>query len=108
MKPCARQGLFLKPQAKRSATRRREAPFVQLFLKPQAKQSDPISREALYVHTSTRFSAVADTLLALFWFEESEKHLVRPRKCISSNRIGLVKNRASMLTYRPKCITEIG
>ena len=56
----------------------------------------------------TRFSAVADTLLALFWFGECEKHLLRPQKCISSNRIGLVKNRASMLTYRPKCITEIG
>ena len=42
----------------------------------------------------------------LFGMENLKKQLLRTQKCISSNRIGLVKTRASMLTYRPKCITE--
>ena len=34
------------------------------------------------------------------------KTLLRAQKCISSNCIGLVKNKAIMLTYLPKCINE--
>ena len=48
--------------------------------------------------TFTRFSAVADTLLALFGSGRFEKHLLRAQKCISSNRISSVKNRACMLS----------
>ena len=44
----------------------------------------------------TRFSAVADALLAFFRFGESKKRLLRPQKCISSNRIGLLKNSTSI------------
>ena len=59
------------------------------------------------MNTSTRFSTVADTLLPLFWVGECEKHLLRAQKCISSNRIGLVKKRASMLTKSVSACTHL-